>query len=169
MDCSTATAAEDLTGLETQSNDDHLLPSNDSSCSSSSSSALPTARVISVCEIQPSFYLTAPIRRLFDSTSDSSPTNDQSTPYSTISAIEHENNCLTPSLSDYHPRHQVEYSDMEDENNKENQHRHSSTLSQITSTSATTAATSSSSDPPGNTEVKRSSIYKLILKNSIYK
>lgn len=177
MDCSTATTCEDLNSLETHSNDDHLLPSNNSSCSStSSSSAIPTARVISVCEIQPSFYLTAPIRRLFDSTSEASPTNDQSTPYSTINSIEHDNNCLTPSLSDYHHRHQSEYSDMEDENNKENHrhhHRHPSTLTQMSTTSASTVnntlSSSSSSDPPANTEVKRSSIYKLILKNSIYK
>jgi hypothetical protein len=62
MDCSTT---EEINSSENINiNDDHLLPSNDSS----------TGRVISVCEIQPSFYLTTPIRRLFD------PSNDQSTP-----------------------------------------------------------------------------------------
>lgn len=158
MDCSDAAAAsESMNGVETHSNDDHLLPSAD--CSSSSTLALPTARVISVCEIQPSFYLTAPIRRLYDSSTEASPTNDQSTPYSTISSAEHEHNCLTSALTDYHPRPHSEYSDLDDENNKEN-HQHRPTL---------TSMATSSSDLPANTEVKRSSIYKLILKNTIYK
>ncbi|CAF5102246.1 unnamed protein product, partial [Rotaria socialis] len=74
MDCCSAVATsatiattamtEEIDSLNSTINDDHLLPSNESS----------TARVISVCEIQPSFYLTTPIRRLFD------PSNDQSTP-----------------------------------------------------------------------------------------
>ncbi len=108
-----------------------------------------TARVISVCEIQPSFYLTTPIRRLFD------PSNDQSTPNDSIPSIEYKNtNSLTPLSNDFQ---HLEYSDNEDDHNKENTH-YPSTLTPITS--------SENSNP---LEVKKSSIYKLILRDPLYK
>jgi hypothetical protein len=127
MDCSTTT--DEMNSLDNNINDDHLLPSND----------LSTTRVISVCEIQPSFYLTTPIRRLFD------PSNDQSTPNDTITSNQ-------PSLNDFQ---HLDYSDIEDEHNKENSHY---------PTPITT-----SSENPNPTEVKKSSIYKLILRNPLYK
>jgi len=135
MDCSTVTTTEEINSMDNNMNDDHLLPSNDSS----------TARMISVCEIRPSFYLTTPIRRLFD------PSNDQSTPNDTISSTEYKPN--TPSLTDYQ---YYKYADNQDENNKENSN-YSSTLTPITS-----------SEIQNPTEVKKSSIYKLILKNPRY-
>jgi len=116
-----------------------LLPSNESSI-------IPTARVISVCEIQPSFYLSTPIRRLFD------PSNDQSTPNDSKNP-----NSLTPSLNDFQ---HLEYSDNDEENNKENSH-YPSTITPITSSS-------SSTENQNTTEVKKSSIYKLILRNPLY-
>lgn len=150
MDCSTT---EEDNSKENQSlNDDHLLPLNESSLSSTTTSS--AARVISVCEIQPSFYLTTPIRRLFD------PSTDQSTPQDSLpsaSSIEYKTpNCHTPSLNDYQ---HLEYSDNDDENNKENSH-YISTLTPITS------STIEHSNPP---EVKKFSIYKLILRNPLYK
>jgi len=135
MDCSTVTTTEEINSMDNNMNDDHLLPSNDSS----------TARMISVCEIRPSFYLTTPIRRLFD------PSNDQSTPNDTISSTEYKPN--TPSSTDYQ---YYKYADNQDENNKENSN-YSSTLTPITS-----------SEIQNPTEVKKSSIYKLILKNPRY-
>jgi hypothetical protein len=141
MDCSTT---EELNSIDhTNLNDDHLLPSNESSTTAT--------RVISVCEIQPSFYLTTPIRRLFD------PSNDQSTPNDSIQSIEYKNtNSFTPSLNDFQ---HIEYSDNEDENNKENSH-YPSTITPITS--------SSSSNNVNATEVKKSSIFKIILRNPLY-
>lgn len=134
MDCSSATTTtvttEEINTLDNNMNDDHLLPSNESS----------TARVISVCEIRPSFYLATPIRRLFE------PSNDQSTPNDTSSSM---NNSVTPSLTDYQ---HFEYTDNEDENNKENSN-YSSTLTPITS-----------SEIQNPTEVKKPSRYKLILR-----
>jgi hypothetical protein len=140
MDCSTT---EELNSIDhTNLNDDHLLPSNESTTAT---------RVISVCEIQPSFYLTTPIRRLFD------PSNDQSTPNDSIQSIEYKNtNSFTPSLNDFQ---HIEYSDNEDENNKENSH-YPSTITPITS--------SSSSNNVNATEVKKSSIFKIILRNPLY-
>jgi hypothetical protein len=135
MDCSTVTKTEEINSMDNNMNDDHLLPSNDSS----------TGRMISVCEIRPSFYLTTPIRRLFD------PSNDQSTPNDTISSTEYKPN--TPSSTDYQ---YYKYADNQDENNKENSN-YSSTLTPITS-----------SEIQNPTEVKKSSIYKLILKNPRY-
>ncbi|CAF4961098.1 unnamed protein product, partial [Rotaria magnacalcarata] len=81
----------------------HLLPSNESS----------TARIISVCEIQPSFYLTTPIRRLFD------PSNDQSIPNDSVVSIDYKNNnsITPPSTNIQH----MKYSNNND-NNKENSH-----------------------------------------------
>jgi hypothetical protein len=101
-----------------------------------------STRIISVCEVQPSFYLTTPIRRLFDP--DMSPSRDQSTPNSSLVSVDYK----TPSLNDFQ---HLEYSDNEDENNKENNH-YSSTLTEI----------------QNPTEVKKSSIFKLILKNPLY-
>jgi hypothetical protein len=140
MDCSTT---EELNSIDhTNLNDDHLLPSNESTTAT---------RVISVCEIQPSFYLTTPIRRLFD------PSNDQSTPNDSIQSIEYKNtNSFTPSLNDFQ---HIEYSDNEDENNKENSH-YPSAITPITS--------SSSSNNVNATEVKKSSIFKIILRNPLY-
>ena len=139
MDCSTTTAAEAIRSPESNSNDDHSLPSNSSS----------TARMISVCEIRPSFYLTTPIRRLFDSATDQSTPNDpnSSTEYTT-------NTSSTSSFSDYQ---QFPYSDVEDENNKENS-SYPSTLTPVT-------LSADARSPP---EVKKSSIYKLILKYPSY-
>jgi hypothetical protein len=136
MDCSTT--EENNSSENKNLNDDHLLPLNESS----------SARVISVCEIQPSFYLTTPIRRLFD------PSNDQSTPneYKT-------SNSSTTSLNEFH---HLEYSDNEDDNNKENSH-YPSALTPITSSSSSSEI--ENSNPP---EVKKSSIYKLILRNPLY-
>ena len=127
MDCSTTTTEEEE--INSNMNDDHLLPANDSS----------STRVISVCEIQPSFYLTTPIRRLFD------PSNDQSTP-----------NQSSSSLNDFQ---HLNYSDTEDENNKENSHY----------PTPITTSSSSSNENSNSTEVKKSSIYKLILRNPLYK
>ena len=151
MDCSTATSSEDSNDFGSHSDDDHLLPSH-------ASSTISTARVISVCEIQPSFYLTAPIRRLYGSGNETPSPHDQSTPHSSMLSIDYETHSSTPSLSEYH---HLEYSDAEDENNKENKH-HLSTLTPITTMAP-------SSEIPNTTEVKRSSIYKLILRNSTYK
>ncbi|UJR33609.1 hypothetical protein I4U23_021045 [Adineta vaga] len=137
MDCSTTTmtTSEEMNSIDTNMNDDHSLPSNEKSSS--------TARVISVCEIRPSFYLTTPIRRLFD------PSSDQSTPNDSISSNEYKiNSSTTPSFTDYQ---HFQYSDNDDENNKENSN-YLSTLTPITST-----------DTPNQPEVKKSSIYKLIL------
>ena len=150
MDCSTATTSEDGNDFSSHSDDDHLLPSH-------ASSNVSTARVISVCEIQPSFYLTAPIRRLYDSGNETPSPLDQSTPHSSMLSVEYETHSSTPSLSDYH---HLEHSDAEDENNKENK-LYLSTLTPIT--------TAASSDIQNTTEVKRSSIYKLILRNTTYK
>ena len=113
------------------------------------SSIVPTARIISVCEVQPSFYLTTPIRRLFDPAHDiSSSFNDQSTPNSSTVSVEYKTNLPTPSITDFQ---HLEYSDNEDENNKENNH-YPSPIPEIQNT----------------TEVKKSSIFKLILKNPLY-
>jgi len=143
MDCSTT---EEINSIENRNqNDDHLLPLNESSSSTT------TTRVISVCEIQPSFYLTTPIRRLFDHSS-----NDQSTPNDSITSIEYKNtNSLTPSSNDFQ---HLEYSDNDDENNKENSH-YPSTITPITS---------SSIENQNTTEVKKSSIYRLILRNPLF-
>jgi hypothetical protein len=149
MDCSTATSTSDSISHQQMCNDDdHLLPSN-------TLASVSTARVISVCEIQPSFYLTTPIRRLYEPSSDLSSSNDQSTPFTATSLVQHDVHCSTPSVTDY--RH-LEYSDIEDENNKENKHNRS------TSTPVTV-----STDMPNTTEVKRSSLYKFILESTIYK
>jgi len=137
MDCSTT--EENNSNKNKNLNDDHLLPLNESS----------SARVISVCEIQPSFYLTTPIRRLFD------PSNDQSTPN------EYKNsNSSTTSLNEFQ---HLEYSDNEDDNNKENSH-YPSALTPITSSSSSSSEVENSNPP----EVKKSSIYKLILRNPLY-
>ena len=133
MDCSTS---EDMHTMEKNHlNDDHILPTNESS----------NTRVISVCEVQPSFYLTTPIRRLFD----------QSTPTDSISSIDYKNpgNLSTPSLNDFQ---HLEYSDGEDENNKENT-RYSSTISPLIS-----------SENVQTNEVKKPRIFKLILRNPLY-
>ncbi|CAF2861394.1 unnamed protein product [Rotaria sp. Silwood2] len=116
MDCSTTT--EEIHSLDNNKiNDDHSLPSNESS----------TARVISVCEIQPSFYLTTPIRRLFD------PSNDQSTPNDTIRSVEYKNNnSITPPITNIQ---HSKYFNNENENNKENSH-YLSTLTPMTSSSS---------------------------------
>lgn len=139
MDCSTT---EENNSVENRSlNDDHIIPTNEPL----------SARVISVCEIQPSFYLTTPIRRLFD------PSIDQSTPNDSLptSSTEYRTpNCHTPSSNDFQ---HLEYSDNDDENNKENSH-YISTLTPITS----------SNEHSSPVEVKRSSIYKLILRNPLY-
>ena len=161
MDCSAVTTpttpAPEATTCQDNSHrhDDHLLPSNESS-------VVPTARVISVCEIQPSFYLTAPIRRSYDptnnlsaSSSSSSLCNDQSTPHSHMPSVDYQTNCSTPSSTDFH---RLQYSDNDEENNKENNH-YLSTLTPLTS----------SSDLPTTTEVKKSTIYKLILRNPLRK
>jgi len=131
MDCSST--EEIHSNDQSESNDDHLLPSNDLSSSSS------TTRIISVCEIQPSFYLTTPIRRLFDSTMHDQSTPNESTVPSTII------NNHTPSLNDF--RH-LDYSDNDDEHNKENSHFHQTSNQQQENTG----------------EVKKSSIFKLILR-----
>lgn len=133
MDCSTS---EELNVEEKNiSNDDHRLPTNDSS----------NTRVISVCEVQPSFYLTTPIRRLFD----------QSTPTDSIPSMDYKNpHSSTPSLNDFQ---HLEYSDDgEDDHNKENT-RYSSTISPLIT-----------SDNVQTNEVKKSRIFKLILRNPIY-
>ena len=161
MDCSVTTtattpASEATTGHDnSHRHDDHLLPSNESS-------VVPTARIISVCEIQPSFYLTAPIRRSYDptnnlsaSSSSSSLCNDQSTPHSNMPSVEYQTNCSTPSSTDFH---RLQYSHNDEETNKENNH-YLSTLTPLTS----------SSDLPTTTEVKKSTIYKLILRNPLRK
>ncbi|CAF4497689.1 unnamed protein product, partial [Rotaria socialis] len=110
-------------------------PSNESS----------TARVISVCEIQPSFYLTTPIRRLFD------PSNDQSTPNDSVVSIDYKNtDSITPPSTNLQ---HMKYSNNND-NNKENSH-YLSTLTPMTSSSS-----SSSSDVQNTTEL--SSIPNLI-------
>ncbi|CAF3345158.1 unnamed protein product [Rotaria sp. Silwood1] len=126
MDCSiaTTTTTEEINSLDDNNNnnnnhinDDHSLPSNESS----------TARVISVCEIQPSFYLTTPIRRLFD------PSNDQSTPNDTIQSVEYKNNnSITPPITNVQ---HLRYFNNENENNKENSH-YLSTLTPMTSSSS---------------------------------
>ncbi|CAF0726689.1 unnamed protein product [Adineta ricciae] len=118
MDCSTATTtSEEMNSTDTDMNDDHSLPSNEPSTTA--------ARVISVCEIRPSFYLTTPIRRLFD------PSTDQSTPNDSISSNEYKTNAsLTPSFTDYQ---HFQYSDNDDDNNKENS-TYPSTLTPVTST-----------------------------------
>lgn len=114
MDCSST--EEIHSNDQSESNDDHLLPSNDLSSSSS------TARVISVCEIQPSFYLTTPIRRLFDPTNDQSTPNESSIPSTTLSSSDYQSiSAHTPSLNDF--RH-LDYSDNDEEHNKENSHFH---------------------------------------------
>lgn len=155
MDCTPSTTSaittnDDINSLNSTINDDHLLPSNESA----------TARVISVCEIQPSFYLTTPIRRLFD------PSTDQSTPNEAVVSIDcHNNNTninhnidsITPPLTNIQ---NIQYSN--DDSNKENSH-YLSTLTTMTLSS------SSSSDIQNTAEVKKSSIYRLILKNPLYR
>ncbi|CAF0909359.1 unnamed protein product [Adineta steineri] len=126
MDCSTATTmststatttTEEINSIDMNVTDDHSLPTNESSA----------ARMISVCEIRPSFYLTTSIRRLFD------PSTDQSTPNDTSSSSEYKtSNSISPSFTDYQ---HYQYSNNDNEHNKENS-KYPSTLTPITSSSS---------------------------------
>lgn len=150
MDCSTHISSDDNHDVDSHSDEDHLLPSVQTNKTS-------TAPVISVCEIRPSFYLTATIQRPYDSSNDIQQSNDQSAPHSSTISIDHSSNYSTPITTDYHRN--TNLTDRDNEHNKENeQHK----LTMITPT-----ATSLELQAPA--EVKRSVIYKLIVRSSTKK
>ena len=137
IDYSIDSTVEEINVHDQTMNDDHLLPSNESS----------TSCHVSICEIQPSFYLTTPVRRLFDFS------NDQSTPYDTMECNNNVNspnndNSIKTSLIDIR-KHPNDFNHS-NESNKENSHCLSPT----------------SNENQDTTEVKKFSTYKLIFKNS---
>ena len=139
MDCSANLSSDENNELDTHSDEDHLLPS----VSQTENSI--TGPIVSVCEIRPSFYLTATISSPYESSKETSLSNDQSAPHSTTVSIEHSNHYSTSLPVDFLSKN---YSDV----NKENEHH------------LTTLTTSLERQAP--TEVKRSVLYKLILRSS---